>query len=267
MATDIICAEEIVKHLDDSLKSKITIQVEECVTSTNKELKSMALFGEAEENHLLISRHQTEGRGRLGRTFFSPDGTGVYMSLLLKPACSPEEATLVTSAAAVAVCGAVEKISNKNPHIKWVNDIFIDGKKVCGILTETVFSSNYKTLDYVVLGVGVNMVHPKGGFPQEIIDIAGAIFEEEQNNASNVFIAEFLDEFYHFYKELTSRKHIQQYREKCFVLGKSINIISADKITPATALDVDENCNLVVQLESGEKAIIGTGEISIRGTW
>lgn len=267
MATDIICSEEILKHLDYSLKDKIIIQVEESVTSTNKVLKSMALSGEAEENHLLISCHQTEGRGRLGRSFFSPEGTGIYMSLLLKPACTPEEATLVTSAAAVAVCGAIEKISNENPQIKWVNDIFINGKKVCGILTETVFSSTYKTLDYVVLGVGVNMVYPKGGFAQEIKDIAGAIFEEKQNNASNTFVAEFLNEFYSFYKELTSRKHIELYRRKCFVLGECINIISADKVTSAIALDIDGNCNLIVQLENGQKQAIGTGEISIKGSW
>ncbi len=265
--TDVIFAEGIQKNLNDSIKNSIKIQVEECVSSTNKELKRMAVAGEVEENFLLVSRCQTEGRGRLGRAFFSPDGTGIYMSLLLKPLCSPADATLVTSAAAVAVSNAVEKICKKTPGIKWVNDIFVDGKKVCGILTETVFDSTKNTLDYVVLGVGVNMYTPSDGFPEELQTIAGALFEKERSGVGNALIAEFLNNFYEIYKNLTNRGHIKQYREKCFVLGKEINIISAGETTPARAIDVDENCNLVVELSNGKKATIGTGEISIKGSW
>ncbi len=263
MSIDIIYENGIKIFLNEEIANKIKIEVKETVGSTNDEVKASAIKGERED-YLLVSRTQTKGKGRLGRSFFSPDGTGIYMSLLLRPECKAADTTIITTAAAVAVCRALEKIGISDSKIKWVNDIFLDGKKVCGILTEAGFGAKGDVPDYVVLGVGVNMYAPKNDFPQELKDIAGAVFTEKKEGVCNRFIAEFLNDFYELYKKLSERTHIASYREKCFVIGKEINVISGGNITRATAVDIDNNCNLLVEYPDGTKASLGTGEISIR---
>lgn len=263
MAQDILSKEGITALLTDEMKPKIKIDIRECVGSTNDELKALALKEEA-EGYVLLSRCQTSGKGRLGRSFFSPHSTGVYMSLLLRPACRPQEAVLITTAAAVCVCRALEKAGAGNPQIKWVNDIFLNGRKVCGILTEAGFGSGGSRLDYAVLGVGLNMYAPKDDFPVSLQSVAGAAFSVEEESRSNRFVAEFLNEFFEVYSELSHRKYIEEYRKRCFVLGQKINIVSGSSTTPAMAIDVDENCNLVAETENGERIVLGTGEISVR---
>ncbi len=265
LSIDVISENGVMKLLDEEIKSKVKLDIRETVGSTNDEVKALAIKGES-EGYLLVSRSQTKGKGRLGRSFFSPDGTGIYMSLLLRPECKAEETTLITTAAAVAVCGALQKIGASDPQIKWVNDIFLNGKKVCGILTEAGFGSKGNVPDYVVLGVGVNMYAPENDFPEELKGIAGAAFAEEKEGLCNRFIAEFLNAFFNFYETLSQRTHIADYREKCFVIGKEISVISGDVATPAIALDIDNNCNLIVQYSDGTKTSLGTGEISIRLT-
>lgn len=263
MASDILSKRGIECFLNGDIRNKFKIDIRECVGSTNDEVRALAVKGEG-EGYVLISRTQTQGKGRMGRSFFSPDGTGIYMSLLLRPACKPQDAVLVTTAAAVCVCRALEKIGADNPQIKWVNDIFLNGKKVCGILTEAGFGSGGDVLDYAVLGVGLNMYAPKEGFPPDLQSVAGAVFSEEEEYCCNRFVAEFLDAFYYFYGALSERKHISEYRERCLVLGKEINVIAGDFSTPAKAIDIDKNCNLVAELDNGEKIVLGTGEISVR---
>lgn len=260
--SDIVFENGIRAFLNKELNERLEIDIKESVGSTNDEVKALAVQGVG-EGFLLVSRSQTNGKGRLGRSFFSPDFTGVYMSLLLRPACSAEETPLITTAAAVAVCEALENEGVK-PEIKWVNDVFVDRKKVCGILTQAGFSGSSTSPDYVVLGVGVNMYTPLNGFPEELQGIAGAALPCEREGVCNRFIASFLNSFFSFYERLSSHCHVQAYRERCFVLGKQINILHNEKSTPATALDVDDNCNLVVQLTSGERAVLSSGEISVR---
>ena len=252
--------ENIYKLLNEDIKSKIKIDVKDSVGSTNDEVKRRAVSGEA-EGYLLVARSQTRGKGRLGRSFYSPANTGIYMSLLLRPQCKAEETTLITTAAAVAVCKALEKLG-VTPAIKWVNDIFVKGKKVCGILTEAGFCGGER-LSYAVLGIGVNIYTPENDFPEDLKNIAGAVLTQENENDCNLFIAEFLNEFFPFYSCISERRHIAQYREKCFVLGKQINVISQEKTIPAKAVDIDENCNLIAELCTGETVTLGTGEISI----
>ena len=262
MIQDVLSDEGINSFLDEEIKNKIKIDIRECVGSTNDEVKKLALQGE-KEWCVLLSRCQTQGKGRLGRSFFSPDSTGVYMSILLRPHCKPEEAVLITTAAAVAVCRSLEGLG-VNPQIKWVNDIFVNNKKVCGILTEAGFSSGEHYPDYVVLGVGINMYEPEGDFPEDLKSVAGAVFFEEKEECCNKFVAEFINYFYDFYGNLLSRSHITEYRNKCFVLGKEINVISQGNVTSAKDLDVDENCNLSVEYSNGEKSLLSSGEISVR---
>lgn len=260
---DIISACGIKNILQNELKNRINIDVRNTCPSTNSEVRALAQNG-GDEGSVVVSASQSQGRGRLGRSFFSPDSTGVYMSILLRPTCHPQDAVLITTAAAVAVCEALELCGVSGAQIKWVNDIFLNGKKVCGILTESGFAADGSKLEYAVVGVGINVYAPQNGFPDDIKDIAGAVFSQEQQGLKNEFVACFLNSFFKYYDKLSLREHIGAYREKCFVLGKEINIISGDGITSATALDVDENCNLLVELRNGEKLCVGTGEISLR---
>ena len=260
---DVITADGIKNYLDHRLENKFVVSAVPTASSTNKIVKEKASQGD-DEWYVLASGHQTEGRGRLGRSFYSPSDTGVYMSILLKPSINPQDATLITTAAAVSVCEALEKMGVTDTGIKWVNDIFIGGRKVCGILTEAGFDIENNLLDYAVLGIGLNMYEPKGGFPDEIRDIAGAVFKEKTEDARNKFIAYFLNSFYGYYMNIEKRSHIDSYRDRCFVPGKEINIIKGDVITRAKALSIDDNCGLVVQLSDGKRTVVSSGEISIR---
>lgn len=260
---DVITCEGIKKYIDSEVMSRINIEYLKETESTNDIVKKRATQGE-KEGLLVIAGEQTSGKGRLGRSFFSPGDTGVYMSLLLRPKIKPSDAVLITTAAAVSVCEAFEKLGVKNPQIKWVNDIFVNNKKVCGILTEASFGADINTLDYAVLGVGVNMYEPENSFPEEIKDIAGAVFSRKSENLRNKFVAYFINSFFDCYENLESKKHCTSYAERCFVIGKDINVISGDSIKPAKALSVDENCGLLVRFDNGETAVLNSGEISIR---
>ena len=259
---DIINSQKIFELLNNEIKNKIKIEVLEKTTSTNTLVKELA--SEKEEGFVVVAGEQTAGRGRMGRSFFSPGDSGVYMSVLLKPEIAPEDAVQITTAAAVSVCKALEKLGVYDAKIKWVNDIYIGSKKVCGILTESSFNSESGMLDFAVLGVGINIYESEEGFPDEIKDIAGAVFSQREENLRNKFIAEFINAFFKFYNVLSTKKHMKEYKEKSFVLGKEINIIKGENIKAGKALDIDENCNLVVELPDGTTEKLYSGEISIR---
>lgn len=260
--TDIIDSRKIYGFLNNELKNKITVEVLDKATSTNSLVREKAK--ERGEGLVIVAGEQSEGRGRMGRSFFSPGDSGVYMSLLLKPEIKPEDAIQITTAAAVSVCRALELLGVSDSKIKWVNDIYICNRKVCGILTESSFNSESVILDFAVLGVGINFYESAEGFPDDIKDIAGAIFSERKENLRNKFIADFLNVFFSYYKDLSSKTHLQEYKAKSFVLGKEINIIQGGNIRYGKAVDIDENCNLVVELPDGETEKLYSGEISVR---
>ncbi len=259
---DIINSQKIFELLDNDLKNTIKLQVLDKATSTNTLVKEAA--SENEEGFIVVAGEQTAGRGRMGRSFFSPGDSGVYMSLLLKPKIKPVDAVRITTAAAVSVCRALEKLGVIGSEIKWVNDIYLNNKKVCGILTESSFDSHSGLLDFAVLGVGVNIYESKEGFPEDIKEIAGAVFAERKDNLRNEFIALFINEFFDWYKHPSFKKHLEEYKKKSCVLGKEINIIHGENIRSARAVDIDENCNLVVELPDGTTEKLYSGEISIR---
>ncbi len=225
--------------------------------STNSDMKRLASEG-AKEGTVLIADSQTAGRGRLGRQFFSPRGTGCYMSILLRPSFSAEKVKLITPMAAVAVCEAIEAVTEKKAEIKWVNDIFIDGKKVAGILTEGSFAGG--EIDFVVVGVGMNLSEPQGGFPQEIENIAGAIGAEEKRDE---IIQEFLWRFFRYYQAIESGSFIPEYRRRLFILGREITVYGADAAYQAKAIDIDGMCGLVIETKDGQTQVLSSGEISI----
>ncbi len=259
---DIIDSQKILELLNEELKNKIKIEVLENATSTNTLVKGLA--SEKDEGFVMVAGEQTAGRGRMGRSFFSPGNSGVYMSLLLKPQIKPGDAVQITTAAAVSVCRSLEKLGVSDSKIKWVNDIYLSNKKVCGILTESSFNSQKGRLDFAVLGVGINIYESEEGFPEDIKEIAGAVFTERKENLRNEFIAGFINCFFDFYKELSSKKHMKEYKERSFVLGMEITVIQGEKTEKAKALDIDENCNLIAEFSDGTKRELYTGEISIK---
>ncbi len=253
--------EKINSFLCTELKN-IDINIFDEVTSTNTLLKEQGR--NKNEWCTYIASSQTGGKGRLGRSFYSPESSGVYFSILLKPDLEIQKAILITTAASVAVTRALEALGCKNAQIKWVNDIFVDNRKVCGILTESVINTETKKLDFAVLGVGTNLIKPKEDFPEEIKNIAGAVFENITEDLKERFVAEFLNEFYKIYKDLSTASFMSEYREKCFFLGEEITVIQGETTTKARAISVDENARLEVEYENGEREFLSSGEISIK---
>ncbi|MGN0135531.1 biotin--[acetyl-CoA-carboxylase] ligase [Anaerotignum sp.] len=261
--TDILSAQGIQKYLNPTCGA-LELHVLPEVGSTNTLLREKANAGAA-EGCTVIANAQTEGRGRMGRSFYSPTDTGIYMSLLLRPAAfTPVQAMGLTTMAAVAACEAIEEVSGKQAQIKWVNDIYMDGKKVSGILTEAALGLENGSLEYVVLGIGINVYPPKEGFPQEISQIAGAIFPERQNDGKNHLAAAFLNHFMEYYEGKKSADYVEKYRERSMVVGKEIYVRSPDGEKKAMALDVDQACYLLVRYEDGSIERLSSGEISIR---
>jgi len=235
------------------------------VSSTNIVLRELADRGEP-EGAVAIAVSQTGGRGRRGRSFFSPPGTGAYVSILLRPDLAAEDATFITTASAVAVCEAVETVSGRPAQIKWVNDVLLDGRKICGILTEASFGMESGRVEYAVLGAGINVYTPEGDFPEEIRKVAGSVFDRPQPDAKNRLIAEYLSCFLPRYRALGGVDTVSEYRRRSAVIGRRVAVRSAAGETPALALGVDDRCRLLVRYENGAQEALSSGEISVRLT-
>ncbi len=261
-SSDIISETGIRRYLDGEHE----IFVLKTVGSTNAYLRELAQKG-ASEGTLVVSSEQTCGQGRRGRTFFSPADTGLYMSVLLRPKVAVNEAVKITSAAAVAVCAALERVCGASPEIKWVNDIYINGKKAAGILTEAAFDMENGALDYAVLGIGINVYPPENSFPEELSDIAGAVLEKRTGDLRNRLAAAVYEQFMQLYALLPDSGYLDEYRKRLMWRGEQIFVLSGadgkDK-TPAVLVDVDENCALKVRYENGSCGAVSSGEISIR---
>lgn len=261
--TDILSPQGIQKYLNPEY-SNMDIMVLQTVDSTNVLVREKANSGLA-EGYAVISNEQTEGRGRYGRKFFSPYGTGVYMSLLLRPDhYSARQAVRITTMAAVAMCEAIEDVSGETAQIKWVNDIYVKGKKVCGILTEASFGLESGMLEYAVLGVGVNVYAPQEGFPEEIEQIAGAVFDSTQDDIKNHLVAAFLNRFMGYYVAQNPIRYIEKYRNRSLAVGKQIMVISGNKTRNASVYGVDDECRLLVKYDDGTKESLAYGEVDIR---
>lgn len=250
--------------VEKRLKNDCRVIVLENVDSTNNYLKKLAENGER-ENTVVIAECQSSGKGRLGRSFFSPK-SGLYMSILLRPTFSAEKSLFITAAAAVAVSDAIEEISGKTTGIKWVNDVFIGNKKVCGILTEAAVDFETGGLYYAIPGIGVNIYHPADGFPPEIRDIAGAVFDTEpdEKDLKQKLAAAIINNFFDIYNNIESSDFMQKYKQKSCILGKEIFVLRNETKTKATVLDIDEKAGLVVKYENGEVETLSSGEVSIR---
>lgn len=232
--------------------------------STNALVREKANQGRP-EGCVIIACEQTDGRGRYGRQFFSPIDSGVYLSLLLRPtAYSPQQATCLTAAAAAAMCQAIEAVTGQQPGIKWVNDIFLHGKKVCGILTEAAVGLETGTLNYMVLGAGVNLYPPAEGFPEEIQPIAGSVLERSCPEAKNRLVGEFLNRFGDFYTHPECRTYLEDYRSRSLAIGQNVTVLSAGRAVSAYAYGIDDDFRLLVRYENGDTEALSYGEIRIQ---
>lgn len=236
--------------------------------STNRVLREMAEAG-APEGTLILAETQTAGRGRLGRRFLSPSGSGIYMSLLLRPALSASDSLLITTAAAASAAEAIERASGKEAKIKWVNDVYLAGKKVCGILTEGAVCSDRPALRYAILGIGMNVYPPEGGFPAEISDIAGAIFENEQATACRKdpraeIITNFLTAFAAEYPNLQKKNFFSEYARRSMLNGENVTVHRGDTVRDAKVLGINEDFRLHVRYADGSEELLESGEVSAR---
>ena len=233
------------------------------IDSTNTYAKSIAK-ADAKEGTVVIAKTQTAGKGRLGRTFFS-ELDGIYLSVVLRPKFSTENTQFITVAAAVATASAIDEICSVKTGIKWVNDVYLNGKKICGILTETSINAQNLTTDYAVLGIGINLSLAGKTLPDDIKDIAGFIFENKCNNElKERLCAKILDNFFALYKNLTDKEFINEYRRRSILINKQVNCICGEKTYKATVLDIDENARLVVRDLNGEILKLNAGEVSLK---
>lgn len=257
---DVLDADMIRSLAGPGLLSELILLSE--TDSTNNVLKDLATKG-ASHGTVVIADYQTLGRGRQGRSFFSPRGTGIYMSILLRPDLELQKSVRITSMAAVAVARAIRKLTGLEAKIKWVNDIFIHNKKVCGILTEASPDTVRNTLNYAVLGIGIN-VGPVT-FPEELQTIATSI----QNECSlpvtrNALIAQILSELAASCHTLQDGSFLEESKQYSILLGKEIDILGENgKRTRAKAVDLDSYGHLIVEI-NGKKELLHSGEVSVR---
>jgi len=263
VSSDVLSSEDIRPFLKEEYKN-IPINIYKALTSTNTEAK-MAILQNAKHGTVILSEEQTKGRGRLGRDFFSPPQSGIYMSIILKPHLNIANSVLITTAAAVAVCLSIDKFSKERPQIKWVNDIYIENKKVCGILTEAVTDFESGTVDSVVIGIGLNVKTKENSFPEELQGIAGSIFNTDEGyNTRNQLSAEIINKVLTICGSLEDRTFLEIYKERSMILGQDIIYSKNNQWFEGFAQDIDENGGLMVLLKNGQRVILQSGEVSIR---
>lgn len=260
---DLLSAQGIRPYLAPSPQLR-EIRVYPCVPSTNQEAKRMALDG-ANQGSAVLAEEQSAGRGRMGRSFFSPRGNGLYMSVILRPRTDASNAVLITTAVAVGVCRAIETVTGRQPQIKWVNDLYLDDKKICGILTEAVTNFETGSIESVVVGIGVNFKGSPDRLPEELRQKAGFLYPDEPPGTTrNHLAAEIINQLCILCDTLESRSFLPEYRSRSMILGEKIRFLRNNLWSDALAVDIDENGGLMVESAGGIRETLNSGEVSIR---
>ena len=260
--------EKIIQNLRESCPWQDSLLWFDSIDSTNTRAMELARQG-ARHGTVLIADHQSGGRGRRGRNFHSPSGSGIYMSVILRPDCRPQQLMHLTCAAAVAMCDAVENAVGFRPGIKWTNDLVWGKRKLAGVLTELGFAAN-GNVDFAVIGIGINCCQQENEFPEDIRCIAGSLSSVSGKFVDRALVAAaMMDALYRMSMELLPGKiHIlNQYRKDCITLGKEIALVRGDEIRHGTALDIDGNGALIVCFPDGKTEAVNSGEVSIRGMY
>lgn len=247
------------KEIKKYVETDVTVHVFDTIDSTNNEAKRLLESGFSGKA-VITTETQTFGRGRLGRTFYSPKRTGLYLTVVLPADFDFSKATLLTPAAAVAVTRVIERETNKKVQIKWVNDIYFEDKKICGILAEAV--TNFKTGELIGVAVGIGINLSTADFPEEIADTAASL--GLKNVDRNFIAASIANELFTFSKNISSREFIPEYRAHSYVTGKDIYVIKGEKKYEARAIGIDNDGGLITELPDGTKNILRGGEISVR---
>jgi len=257
---DTLSEEGIREYLDDEYKG-FPINVADVTTSTNDDAKAAARSS-APHGSVFVADRQTRGKGRHGKEFVTFDGKCIYMSVVLIPGILADKAVLLTTAAALAVCRAITRLTSKDVRIKWVNDIYHDDRKICGILVESAMDARTSEVDNAVIGIGINF--HVDAIPSVLEDKAGALYRgcEEATLTRNELIAVIIMELHKIVDMLPDNSFIEEYKEYSMVLGREIRIIENGMSRKAVALDIDGEGALVVMTDGG-KEVLNMGEVSI----
>lgn len=261
-AKDSLSAEGVAAFLPPD--AGFALEYHEVIDSTNIRARKLAEDG-APAWTVVLAGSQTAGRGRLGKSFYSPEASGIYMSVIVRPECDVREANLLTLAAAAAVAEAVELVCDVQVGIKWVNDCFVDGRKICGILTEAAVGVEEQCLRYAVVGIGINVAPPAGGFPEELGNIATSIFTTPpETEVRNRLAAEVLARFRPYAEAVALREYFASYRAHLFVIGREVDIVRGGNRETVTVRALNDDGSLLVEQADGTTRSIASGEVSLR---
>ena len=257
----------IISHLPASYPWQGNLYYFNTIDSTNTRAKQMAAEG-APHGTVLVADCQTGGRGRMGRSFHSPAGSGIYLSVILRPECPAQDLMHLTCAVAVAAADGIEFATGLRPGIKWTNDLVVGQKKLGGILTELSLDSQGNA-EYAIVGIGINCNQHAEDFPGDIREIATSLHlcTEKRIDRSSV-VAQILVALEKMSKTLHDTDAVlARYRSDCITIGKEISLLRGDEIRHGKALDVDESGALVVKFSDGQTQTVQSGEVSIRGMY
>lgn len=261
---DILSVEGMLPYLSSpNCAKKIFVYKE--LESTNKTAKEMAMNGH-KHGTVIIADSQTAGRGRYGRSFYSPPKSGLYMSFIFQfPALHVQKATLITTSVAVTICQAIQDVCGKEPKIKWINDILLEDKKVGGILTEAVTDFESGNIEWIVVGIGININTSKDSFPRELNPIAASIYSGEIDGATrNRLAAEFINRLLVFDIWQNDKEIYAEYKKRLSMLNERITVIAPNETYDALAMDVNLDGHLIVKKDDGKTVALSSGEISIK---
>ena len=245
------------------------LQYHDTLESTNTLAKKLAQEG-APHGTVIIAGQQTGGRGRMGRSFHSPPGSGLYLSVILRPGCAASELMHLTCAVAVAVCDAVKEASGLRAGIKWINDLVCGSRKVAGILTELVLTPGTATVDAAIIGIGINCRQSEADFPEELRSIAGSIsMSVGRDIVPAAVAAAVITRLSNMSAHLLDEKDIimDRYREQCITLGKDVSVHRFDTVRHGHAVGVDNDGGLLVEFPDGTVETVSSGEASVRGMY
>lgn len=249
------------------------IRIFDEINSTNTEAKRLAQES-ADDPHgtVILAEKQTAGRGRLGRTFYSPSQTGLYMSILYK--VDDLDPMLITALSSVAVARAIKDVYGIEASIKWVNDLFLDGRKICGILTEGIIDQTAKKIETVVIGIGINVYSNIESFPQDLHNTAGSLSQTAQvchdpdfyKTSRNLLCASVLNNLFAILSSSPEKIEacINEYRDRSFLTGKDVTVVKGNTIFKARVINITKQAHLLVQKEDGTQEELFTGEVSIK---
>lgn len=267
LESEVYSGYEVERRLTTKVVGRPLIFLEE-VNSTNDYVKALAAEGGA-NGTAVLARRQTAGKGRLGRRFESPAEKGVYFTLLLRPDIQIGTLNRITLLTAVAVADAIEELTGVRPGIKWINDLYLSGKKLCGILTECSVEGETGRVSYVAVGVGINLHQTAEDFPPELREKAGSV---EMLTGKHIAAADYAVTVFRRFEELffdekfpeNQERILRRYREDLFFLGQEVEVHGSSDCYRATALDIDEEGRLLVRDGEGALHALNSGEISIR---